>query len=177
MRTVRPTGNRISGLMRMTLKPLFTGLAVMTTACGGGDGPTVTATESQPVVAVAPPVSWGPVGLTQLSDFPTLGFAYRYTTNSDGSNAQGPSVPDSADVITISYLAADQSYEVKIPGLERGRLALVDGNARYSSHSLATSPSRTFQVVLHRPGAGNPEFPLEYTSFGWWEDPIYTPIP
>jgi len=174
MRTVRPAVNRISGLMTVSVKALFTGLAVMTTACGGGEEP---AAASQPVVAEAPPVSWGPVGLTQLSDFPTLGFAYRYTTDSGGSNAQGPSVPDSADVITISYSAADQSYEVKIPGLERGRLALVNGNASYSSNSLATSPSSTFQVVLYRPGAVNPELPLEYTSFGWWEDPIYTPIP
>jgi hypothetical protein len=185
MRIVRPAGNRMSGLMRVTVKALFTGLAVMTTACGGGEEPTVAPKESQPVVtvappavvAVAPPVSWGPVGLTQLSDFPTLGFAYRYTTNSDGSNAQGPSVPDSADVITISYLAADQSYEVKIPGLERGRLALVNRNPSYSSHSLATSPSRTFEVVLLSPAAANPEFALENTSFGWWDDPIYTPIP
>ena len=127
-------------------------------------------------LAPTPPDLLGPLGLTQLSDFPTLGFAYRYTSNSDGSNAQGPSVPDPTEVISFSYSAADQTYAIKIPGLERGRLALVDGNESFSSHSLSTSPSGTFQVVLSRPSAANPES-LEYTSFGWWEDPIYTPIP
>ena len=173
MRKVRPAANRVSSIRTTAVKALSTALAVIATACGGGGESTPAVEESPPVVAAGPLR----VGLSQLSDFPTLAFAYRYTTNSDGSDAQGPSVPDPADVITINYLAADQSYEIKIPGLERGRLALVNGNARYSTYSLATSPSRTFQVVLYRPGAANPEFPLEYTSFGWWEDPIYTPIP
>jgi hypothetical protein len=154
----------------------------MATACGGGGGEPTTSVIGDPTPVASTPTPTpsdlsGPLGLTQLSDFPTLGFAYRYTSNSDGSQRQGPSTPDPTEVISFSYSAADQTYEIKIPGLERGRLALVNGNARYSTHSLATSPSRTFQVVLYRPGAANPEFPLEYTSFGWWEDPIYTPIP
>ncbi len=107
-----------------------------------------------------------------------MGFVYRYTSNSDGSQPQGPSTPDPTEVISFSYLAADQSYQIKIPGFERGRLTWLGTNQRFTMHSLSTSPSRSFGVSLYRPGAGNPEtLPLDYTSFGLWHDAIYTPIP
>lgn len=183
------THNEPTAIHRQPFTPkavrvLSVAVVAMATACGGGGEPAPAFTGSQPVVTVprppppAPQVFSGPVGLTQLSDFPTLGFAYRYTTNSDGSQPQGPSTPDPTEVIAFSYAAADRSYEIKIPGFERGRLTLQTANAYGGSHSLSTSPSPTLEVVLLRPGAANPELPpLNYTSFGWWEDPIYTPIP
>jgi len=115
--------------------------------------------------------------LTQLADFPTLGFTYRYTSNSDGTQPQGPATPDASEVVAFSYLASDQSYEMTIPGLERGRLSLRSANAYYSVHSLSTAPSPTFEVILARLGSANDESSLRHTSFGWWEDPIYTPVP
>ena len=149
---------------------------------GGGEGGDATTNRSsgggsQPVPPTPPADLSGPIGLTQLADYPTLGFAYRYTSNSDGSQPQGPATPDAAEVISFSYLAADQSYEMTIPGLEPGRLSLRNANAYGSVHTLSTAPSPTFEVVLHRPGSANTEMPLQHTSFGWWEDPIYTPLP
>lgn len=177
MRSIDPPTNHLRRFTTTAVRSLSTAVAVMATACGGGDEPTPAVTRSRPVVTVPPPVLSGPVGLTQLSDFPTLGFAYRYTTNADGSQARGPSTPDPTEVISISYAAADRSYEINIPGFERGRLTLQHANAYGGWHSLSTSPSPTLGVELYRPGAANPELQLDYTSFGWWEDPIYTPIP
>jgi len=167
--------------------------SLLLTACGGGGGD---ASNVAPVTAEAlppcgiegsgahaqgctrgpllptlptPPASSGQLGLTQLPDFPTLGFAYRYTSNSDASQRQGPSTPDRTEVISFSYSAAAQAYDIKIPVLERGRLALLQANAYGSAYSLSTAPSRTFEVMLYRP--------LDYTSLASWDDPIYTSGP
>jgi len=159
----------------------------MLAACGGGDDAHIassgTGTDGGGAGVSSGPagggagLSSGPAGLTQLSDFPTLGFDYRFTTNSDGSNPQGPTSPDATDTISFSYRASDESYEIAIPGLSPGRLVQLAGNAYGTSHALSPSPTATFEVMLFRPGATNPALPLNYTSFGEWEDPIYTPLP
>lgn len=185
MRCAWPRANRLRPITTVAVRTLCLTVAAITAACGGGgeSAPAVSAPGntniSRPVTtsSTAPADLSGPVGLTQRSDFPTLGFAYRYTSNSDGSRPEGQSTPDPAEVISFGYAAADQHHEIKIPDLERGRLTRQYANAYGGWHSLSTAASPTFEVVLYRPGAANPELPLDHTSFGWWEDPIYTPVP
>jgi len=172
--------------------------SLLLTACGGGGdssgGASVTAEALPPCgiegsgahlqgctrgprlpLAPTPPDLSGPLGLTQLSDFPTLGFAYRYTytLNSDlvGLQLQGPSTPDPTEIVSFSYFAADQTYQITIPGFERERLALLAKNGSGSTYALGTTPRPLFSVWLARPGSADPQLlPLDYTSFGSWED-------
>ncbi|HEV8210364.1 MAG TPA: hypothetical protein VGP77_09595 [Vicinamibacterales bacterium] len=166
----------VSPILRPALHLLFVvALATGLGACGGG-GDSGPPRESTTPATRSPDLS-GPLGLTQLSDFPTLGFAYRwtYTSNSDGWQSQGPSTPDPTDIISFSYSTADQTYQIAIPGLERERLVLQHETEYGSSYSFRTAPSLSFYVFLSRPGAANSELPLAYTSSGEWDDPIYFP--
>jgi hypothetical protein len=172
MTHIETTAIQLQRFIAKVGRVLCTAVAAMATACGGGGGEPTTPVIGDPTPVASTPTPSdlsGPLGLTQLSDFPTLGFAYRYTSNSDGSQRQGPSTPDPTEVISFSYSAADQTYEIKIPGFERGRLALLGANKYGGVYSLSTAPSPTFEIFLYRP--------LDYTSYASWDDPIYSLVP
>jgi hypothetical protein len=162
-------------------------IAASVVACGGGgdgrdesagvvaDAPAVAVPNPAPVAPAALP---GPIGLTQLTEFPTLGFSYRYMSNSAGSQLEGPVAPEQTETISFSYRSTDQSYGIGIPGLEPARLGPLYYQNEYGSvHGLIPSPSPNFELLLRRPSTANGGHRLDYTSYGEWEDPIYDANP
>ena len=120
-------------------------------ACGEGDGTSSRITPAPPVLVVPPPpppppppptVS-GPISLTQMRDFPTLGWIYRFThTSSTGLDPTGPEHPEGVQAFEFSYLTENQSYEARIPGFERGKLETISLNGSLRN------PTGTFNAVL-----------------------------
>lgn len=149
-------------------------LAALTAACGGGnDSPADGGTTSK--VLPAPPVSPAipaaeevPFALTELRDFPTLGLSYRYTANTNGSQPEGPSGPSGAETVSISYLATEQAYEMAVPGVEPGRLTLLQRGSGYAVHALGTRPGPVLSVYLYRHQLPSGAF-LDHTAFGEWD--------
>jgi hypothetical protein len=146
-------------------------------ACGGGGTDRVT-----PPVSVAtqqPPPSrdpsaFGPMGLTQLRSFFTLGFVYRYAINSDGSDGQGPATPDATETIGLGYLSADRTYELETPLFAVGRLEPFSADSQYTVSRLSESANPNMYVYLFRPGPENTEQSLTHTSRGGWYDTNFT---
>ena len=148
-------------------KPLLAGAALALAAaiagCGGGGGsgsgsggggtvavvPATNPTPAPIATSTPPPTVSGPLSLTQARDFTTLGWIYRFTrTSSTGLDPTGPERPEGVQAFDFSYLAENQSYEVTIPGFERGRLETI------SFYGLRGNPSGTFNAVLNPSGIG-----------------------
>ena len=134
-------------------------LTSMLSSCGGGDAgetsaapvlvspPAPSSSLPPPTPTPPPPMVSGPLSLTQVRDFTTLGWIYRSTrTSSTGVDAAGPERPEGVQAFEFSYLAENQTYEAKIPGFERGRLETI------SLTGLQGNPSGTFNAVLNPSG-------------------------
>ena len=119
-------------------------------ACGGGNpaAPAEPAVSAQPDPVGQNPIASGPIGLTQLQNFPTLGFSYRYTVNSAVPTRKVRAAPDPTETIGFSYLPAEQAYEIEIPGFARGRLSPQQAGSTFTWNSLSSSASATFRLSL-----------------------------
>lgn len=162
-------------------------IAFALAGCGGGGGgggaPSAPPTASvppppAPTPAPAPPPAppppvavEGPIGLTQLRDFITLGWSFRFTTALNGADVQGSRAPDPAAAIDFRYLADEQAHELRIPGFDWGRLRPRGQFGAFTGAVvIEQAPSQRFYGVnLFRPGDRNPVLPLLHTSLGSWE--------
>ena len=162
----------------MRARPLLLLASVALAGCGGGDS-----TVPQIIVNPAPtpspspppspsptpsPTASAPIGLEQPGDFATLGWAFRYTTDRDGSNPRGSTEPDAAAPIEIGYVATANAYEMRLPDVSRGRLAFAFPATNFTSLRLPWPGAPDIAVLLYRPGAGNTELALSFTSLGSW---------
>jgi hypothetical protein len=146
-------------------------------ACGGGGGgssppigsvptPTPTPAPTPP----PPPSAASRIALTQLADFPTLGWIHRYELNGNANDAD-PRVTlplDPAERVAFGFNATDQKHEIGIPGLEPSRLlsTTFDFDDMFSISTL--DPASGTSLVLLSPGSNNNLIPLNHTSFGYW---------
>lgn len=108
-----------------------------------------------------------PVGLTQLSEFPTLGFMYRYPERFNGRGSR-PAAPDPSELISIRYFAAASTYEMQAPDFAWDRLVVVEQLARWpwTTLRLSSTQNRQLRIDLYKPGNFNGELALDYTSQG-----------
>jgi hypothetical protein len=169
-------------------------LPLSLTACGGGGGGGVVSTPPPPPVAVAPtpaptptptptpppppvpPPPSGPIGL--ISDVP---FAVQAVAREAPTNS-APTVTDANAAVEFRYDAAANAYEVKLPGLQQGRLQTRSYNGGFdangwtsvdsSNNNVLTGSNGTAQPVtltLNWPSrALNPQAVYSYSGWGYW---------
>jgi hypothetical protein len=155
-------------------------LVLILGACGGGVGggvasipppppsPTPTPTPSPtPTPTPVPAIPAGPIGLTGAASFA----AYSAYKDASGRLVSGPGG------VEFSYSAADDSYTVKLPGFDQGKLVTAGGNGSFNAdgwiHLVSTfnnvtrgnsSDLQPVNVDLDWPASSD----LKYTSFAAW---------
>jgi hypothetical protein len=132
------------------------------------------------------PTDPGPIGLTSAEEFATVSFGYLFDAG-DGSNSRP--APGAGNV-EFRYSAADQSYEILIPGYNPGRLETLSYNGSACADGTICDPSSSFNAVtdgdstsrqdvtvtLEDPDNQNyPPLALTYTSLGTWDGSLADP--
>lgn len=156
-------------------------LPLMLSACGGGGGggvasispppQTPTPTPSPTPTPTPTPIPLpGPIGLTGAASFAT----YSAHTDASGNPVSGKGG------VEFSYSAPDNSYTVKLPGFDAGKLVTVTANGVYDDSGLIELTStinrvtdgnsttlQPVEVALDAPGTSG----LQYTSMAQWMEP------
>jgi hypothetical protein len=156
-------------------------LSAALAGCGGGSSsPAPIQVNPAPAPSPAPSPTPSPtptptpsppstiIGLTQPGAFATLASAFRFTTRRDGSDPRGSTEPDPAAAIDLAYVAADNAYEMRLPGVSPARI-VPDFDAReFTAVHLPWPGASPVGITLYKPGAANRELQLFHTSLGYW---------
>lgn len=146
--------------------------ATLLGACGGAGGgggiasapPPPNAPTSTPSPAPAPAPAKQAIGLESPRDFATLGVSF------STEEVKEPRWDD----MSIRYMAAEDAYEVSIPGFAPGRMSVQQiyayaggGGRAYSKVLMGQGPAlQDLSVSTYIPNT--PERAYSYTSYGSW---------
>jgi hypothetical protein len=122
----------------------------------------------------------GLLGLTSSTDLQNVSGDFTITSNTSGRHA---SVNNTR---TVNYDPTSHSYVVKTGPYETGdqsvrtiaNITLTDRNAAESNASFDVYHGTNYDAKIYRPGLGNPEIALTYTSFAhisWRKDEVAYP--
>lgn len=143
-------------------------------SCGGGEGgvsaPDTSASVVQPA-ETSPPSSTRPpvpttdpapggslvLGLTQLSDFPTLAWVYRRDVSGD---------PNPNERVSYGYQSG--GWTIQLPGGAVSPLTVYPTETGADFTGAFFNSLNGHSLYTLAPGAQNPIFPLEWTSVGYW---------
>jgi hypothetical protein len=155
--------------------------ACFLSACGGGSGGQVNST--LPPVATpgsgntpTPTPSGGSnstlVNLQVSESFGGLGTINRFTVAS-GTGATSNRQPLSSGQIQVKYDASAASYTIVTSTLPDASFGSANKSAADSTAAITayskTSGTRTDNLALFNPGAGNTQLALTYASYGGWQ--------
>jgi hypothetical protein len=163
-------------------------LALSLSACGGsvvGGGiasipPPVPAPPTPPPPPPPSPPPPPPAALLQEREFATVGIDRRHAAAAGGALDAGLAA-DLTGNVEFRYLAAEQAYEILLPGLVAGRLEPPGthwsrGDLTVSAVRNGNTPGTEQAVVsLYRPTSS--DLVLSYTSFGIWDSTVPNPGP
>lgn len=155
----------------MRLLPITGGLylAVLLSACGGGGSVNST---SPPSSTPTPTATNGNLTGPLVSEtFQALGVINRFTAAGGTGNVTS-SQPLSSKAIQVSYDASSSSYTIATGTLPDATFTGASKSAADSTSDITvydkSSGTKTDNLVLFNPGAGNKQLALTYTTYGGW---------
>jgi hypothetical protein len=140
------------------------------TACGGGGGAGAEVSSVPSPLMPSPSTVSPPARLGLASNQP---FATVYASRSNDELPQ----PSQNEALELRYIAETNSYELKLPGAEKGRLepyfnaGPVGGAATSTSSRVVTTTGTIADSEVGLVVPNTTDFPYSYTSFGYWEVP------
>lgn len=162
----------------------FAALAALTLdlgACGDvGGGVNSTSLVQTPAPAPTPVPTPGPspspahLGLVSDQPFATVYASPGIGTGEDLGNGSAPR-SDQNLALELRYIPASNSYEITLPGLEKGQLNPFFSNGDFTgSHVVTASGAALPAMEVHLPVPGGISSPYTYTSYGFWSAPAGT---